>query len=148
MPSLALKNTMTNTKWMTDFSVAPMTQHQSSIKHFLNYSYWNGAIVQQQWDFCDGKILLLVFTVLLFNIKAEAFCWAKWCPGSDWTLISFPIWMINLQNFFLPFKLIYCALIHFRFSISCIYIAFAFIWKSDCAALNPFMDVTTPKEKL
>lgn len=70
MPSLAVKNTMNNTKRMTHFSVTPITEHQSSMQHCLNYSYWDGAVVQQQRDFCKGKILTFSSTVILLNIKA------------------------------------------------------------------------------
>lgn len=80
MPSLALKNTMTNTKWMTDFSVAPMTQHQSSIKHFLDDSYWNGAVVQKQWDFCDGKIFTFGFHCSLVLYKSCGHLLGKMMP--------------------------------------------------------------------
>lgn len=77
MPSLAVKNTMNNTIRMTHFSVTPITEHQSSMQHCLNYSYWDGAVVQQQRDFCKGKILTFSSTVILLNIKAlRPFCWA------------------------------------------------------------------------
>lgn len=65
MPSLAVKNTMNNTKRITHFSVTPITEHQSSMQHCLNYSYWDGAVVQQQRDF-----LTFSSTVILLDIKA------------------------------------------------------------------------------